>query len=88
MPNLELPPEAVERLRLTEPLACPRCRTDRGRRNFNLSVIDRGTSAHQTGILVRCSVGHVSRAAFVPLDGLVFHDIVPADSLGSDGVCP
>ena len=86
MPNLELSPAAVERLRLREPLACPRCRAERGHRNYNLSVIDRGAGARQTGIVVRCSAGHVSLAVFVPLDGMVFHDIVPVDSPGGDGV--
>ena len=85
MPNLELPPAAVEKLRLTEPLACPRCHAEHGRRNYKLSVTDHGTSTHQTGVMVRCSVCHVSLAVFVPLDGLVFHDIVPVDSRGGAG---
>ena len=79
MPYREVPPEAVERLRSVEPLACPVCRAERGRSDYRLDVVDRGTSARQTGILVRCSVGHASVAAFVPLDGLVFRDIVPVD---------
>ena len=83
MPNLELPPAAVEKLRLMEPLACPCCRIERGRPNYNLRIIDRGTSTRQTGVAVRCSAGHVSLAAFVPLDGMVFRGIVPVDS--SDG---
>jgi hypothetical protein len=77
MPKLALPPAAVERLRLNEPLACPRCYDEQGRPNYNLDVVDRGANARQTGVVVRCSAGHVSIAAFVPLDGMVFHDIVP-----------
>ena len=76
MLNSELPPEAVERLRLVGPLACPRCHTEHGRRNYTLSVTDRGASSRQIGVRVRCSAGHVSLAVFVPLDGMVFHDIV------------
>ena len=86
MSNLRLPPKDVEKLRLTEPLSCPSCRAGHGRPNYNLSVFHRGTTPRQTGIAVRCSVGHVSLAMFVPLDGMVFHNIVPVDSPGGDGV--
>ena len=86
MPGLELPIEDVERLRLTEPLTCPRCYDERARPNYRLCIVDRGAGARQITIIVRCSAGHLSRAVFVPLDGMVFHDVIPLHLPGSDGI--
>ena len=65
MPNLELPPKDVEQLRLREPLACPRCRAERGHRNYNLSVIDRGAGRAVLAWVV-CTLRHRAAHRWYP----------------------
>ena len=80
MPNLDLPPETLDEIRQTEPLACPLCHDERGAVNRDLRVIDHGADSHQVGIVIRCSVGHVYLNAFVPLDGRIYLGTVIVDS--------
>jgi hypothetical protein len=86
MPSLELPPEVLEEIRQTEPLACPLCRDEREEPNYNLGILDRGASEAQTGVVIRCSTGHVFLDAFVPLDGRVDLGTVVVDSPAGPGM--
>ena len=43
-------------------------------------VIGGAASSGRTGAVLRCSTGHVFRAVFVPLDGLVYFATVPGGS--------
>ena len=79
MPDLELPPETLEEIRQMEPLACPLCHDEREGPNYNLSIIDRDAGVDQTGVVIRCSIGHVFLDVFVPLDGRVYLSTVVVD---------
>ena len=80
MPDLDLPPEALEEIRETEPLACPFCHAERSAVNRDLKVIDCGVSDDQVGVVIRCSIGHVYLNAFIPLDGRIYLGTVAVDS--------
>jgi hypothetical protein len=80
MPGLDIPPEALDELRQTDPVSCPFCADERGEANCDLTVVDRGADADLIGAVFRCSIGHVYLAGFIVLDGRIYFATVPVNA--------
>jgi hypothetical protein len=80
MSNVELPPEALDEIRQTEPLACLLCHDEREEPNYDLRIIEGSASTGQIGVAIHCSIGHVYLNAFIPLEGRVYLGAIVVDS--------